>query len=73
MTELITPYTTVPLQPDYPAAWNLDTVTGLLRVSNEIQRQAMMIGYINAFYLFALTAALSVPLAWLMRGARREA
>jgi len=29
-------------------------------------RQAAMIGYINAFYLMALTAALSVPLAFLL-------
>jgi len=26
-----------------------------------------MIGYINAFYLIALTAAVAVPLVWLMR------
>jgi hypothetical protein len=26
-----------------------------------------MIGYINAFYLLALTAAVAVPLVWLMR------
>jgi hypothetical protein len=26
-----------------------------------------MIGYINAFYLLALTAAIAVPLVWFMR------
>ena len=31
-----------------------------------------MIGYINAFYLFAFTAAAAVPLACLMRDAPRE-
>ena len=36
-------------------------------LATEIQRQAAMIGYINAFYLFATTAALAVPLAWGMR------
>ena len=29
-----------------------------------------MIGYVNAFYVMAATAAAAVPLAWLMR--RRE-
>jgi DHA2 family multidrug resistance protein len=71
MTEFITPFTSVPLEPGFPAAWNLATTTGLLRVANEIQRQSAMIGYINAFYLFALTAALSVPLACLLRNPRR--
>jgi len=39
----------------------------LLRLSNEIQRQAAMIGYVNAFYLMAVTAAAAVPLALLLR------
>jgi hypothetical protein len=30
-----------------------------------------MIGYVNAFYLMALTAALSVPLAFFMQRAKR--
>jgi hypothetical protein len=38
-----------------------------MRLANEVQRQASMIGYINAFYLLALTAAIAVPLVWLMR------
>ena len=38
-----------------------------MRLTNEIQRQAGMIGYINAFYLIAFTAAAAVPLVWLMR------
>ena len=38
-----------------------------MRLANEVQRQASMIGYINAFYLLALTAAIAVPFVWLMR------
>ena len=34
-------------------AWNIGTTSGLMRLANEIQRQASMIGYINAFYLLA--------------------
>ena len=37
------------------------------RLSNEVQRQAAMIGYINAFYMMTLTAAVSVPLALFLR------
>ena len=38
-----------------------------MRLANEVQRQASMIGYINAFYLLALTAAIAVPFVCLMR------
>jgi hypothetical protein len=31
-----------------------------------------MIGYISAFYLIALTAAVAVPLAWLIRNRPME-
>jgi MFS transporter, DHA2 family, multidrug resistance protein len=68
MTEFITPYQLQGL-PDY---WNPATASGLARLSNEIQRQAAMIGYINAFHMMALTAAAAVPLACLLRTAARE-
>jgi len=67
MTEFITPYNRILTFPELPAVWSLDTTTGLLRVSNEIQRQAAMIGYVNAFYLTATVAALGIPLACLLR------
>ena len=50
-----------------PEAWNVDTLAGLFRLSGEIERQASMIGYINAFHLMALAAAAAVPLALFMR------
>jgi DHA2 family multidrug resistance protein len=65
MTEFITPYQNL------PEFWNPETATGLLRLSNEIQRQAAMIGYVNAFYMMAFTAAAAVPLACLLRPAAR--
>ena len=36
-------------------------------LNEEVLRQATMIGYINSFYLFGLTAALSVPLVLFSR------
>jgi DHA2 family multidrug resistance protein len=53
--------------PPLPDAWSLENLAGLFRLSGEIERQAEMIGYINAFQLMALTAALAVPLALFMR------
>ena len=70
LTEFITPYREAMTL--LPGAWSPDTTAGLLRLSNEIQRQAAMIGYINAFYLMAFTAAAAVPLALLLRNSVRE-
>ena len=67
MTEFVTPYNRSLQVPDFPAAWSLDTLTGLSRLSNELQRQAAMIGYVNAFYLMGFTALVAVPLAALLR------
>jgi DHA2 family multidrug resistance protein len=53
--------------------WDLESQGGLLAIAGELQRQAAMIGYINAFYLFTITAALSVPVAFLMRDVPRDA
>jgi DHA2 family multidrug resistance protein len=58
--------------PGVPHAWDIGTTSGLIRLTHEIQRQASMIGYINAFYLIALTAAVAVPLVWLMRNRPAE-
>lgn len=52
-------------------AW--DTARGLAELSAEIERQASMGGYLNAFVLFALAAVVGVPLAWLFRDSQRAA
>lgn len=67
MTEFINPYNRALTFPGTPDAWNAGAVGGLMRISNEIQRQAAMIGYVNAFYLLAIVAAAAIPLVSLMR------
>lgn len=69
MTEFISPYRDAFIAPRMPDIWNPETAVGLLRLSNEIQRQAAMIGYVNAFYMLAFTAAAAAPLACLLRRA----
>ena len=72
MTEFITPYQKALMLQGLPESWNPETTKGLMTLSNEIQRQAAMIGYVNAFYMMAYTAAAAVPLACLLRNAARE-
>jgi len=71
LVEFISPYNKTLSFPGLPDAWNPETLTGLMRLAGQVQRQALMIGYINSFYLLALTAAFGVPLVWLMRAAPR--
>jgi MFS transporter, DHA2 family, multidrug resistance protein len=59
--------------PGLPAQWSLDSSNGLLSLSNEMLRQAAMIGYLNAFHLMAFTALAAIPLAAFMRRVKREA
>ncbi|MGE0698375.1 MAG: hypothetical protein AB7O57_04700, partial [Hyphomicrobiaceae bacterium] len=67
LTEVVTHFNKTLALPEAVGLWSTATPRGLLSIATEIQRQAAMIGYINAFYLFALTAGLAVPLSWVMR------
>ncbi len=67
MTERVTPFNGNLGLTALPDVWNPETSLGLLRIAGEINRQAAMIGYLNAFFLIGLVAALAVPLAIFMR------
>jgi DHA2 family multidrug resistance protein len=69
LSEFVSPFNPALPFARLPSAWDFATASGLARIAGEIQRQATMIGYINAFYLLALTAAVAVPLVWMMRAA----
>ena len=72
LVEVINPFNPSLTASTGPGAWTTATTGGLLRLTNEVQRQASMIGYINAFYFLALTAAAAVPFVWLMRARPAE-
>jgi len=71
MTGMLSRYNEALVLPGLPNQWALDNVAGLSRLSDEVLRQASMIGYINAFHLLAVTAAVAVPLAAFMVGGNR--
>ncbi len=73
LAELITPYREALMLSAWPTTWTLDSTQGLMRISGEMQRQAAMVGYINAFYMLALASAVAIPLSALMSTERREA
>jgi DHA2 family multidrug resistance protein len=73
MTSLINPFNKSLEYPLIIGQWNTETMVGLAKISGEIERQASMIGYINAFYLLAITGFAAIPLIFLAHKADRPA
>ncbi|HSI02819.1 MAG TPA: DHA2 family efflux MFS transporter permease subunit [Reyranella sp.] len=71
MTELVTHYNRVLAMPWVTGGWDPDSVGGLARLSKEINRQAAMLGYINAFGFYTACSALAIQLILLVGGTRR--
>ena len=47
--------------------FDVGSTQGLAAATGEIERQAAMIGYINAFRLFSIVSLIPIPLIWLAR------
>jgi MFS transporter, DHA2 family, multidrug resistance protein len=71
MSSRINPFNEPLTFPATMGRWDIGSIEGLTRLSGEIERQAAMIGYINAFYLLAITGFASIPLILLIRGRDR--
>ena len=67
LVEAISPYNRVLELPWAMGAWSVDSTTGLAKLSNEIARQSIMIGYTNAWLLYTLAAGAWLPLCMLAR------
>ena len=63
----LTEYSKILSWPWVTGILDFGTKEGLSAASEEIRRQAVMIGYINAFRLYAIIAIIPIPLIWLVR------
>ncbi len=61
ISENISPFNEAFRYPTVAGSWSIDSLAGLARMRGEVARQASMIGYINAFYLFSAVAISVVP------------
>ena len=73
MTEMVSPYNKTLSLPWVMGGWSVDTVPGLARMAKEINRQAAMIGYVNAFGLYTATSAAAILVVMLARKRQRVA
>ena len=50
-----------------PAAWDASTAAGAIALNAEITRQAMVIAYVNDFWLLMILTIVAIPLVYLLR------
>lgn len=67
MSETISPFNKVWNMPWSTGAWTIDSVQGMARIAKEIVRQATMIGYVNAFLMYAAVAFAAIPICLFVR------
>ena len=67
MTEMISPYNRALSAPGVMGGWTMETLPGLARLSREIDRQAAMIGHINAFGMYMAVSASAIVFVLLIR------
>lgn len=72
LSEMITPYNKSLDLPWVMGAWTMDTTEGLARLAKEINRQAAMIGYSNAFAYYTATSAVAILLILLAKKRTRK-
>jgi DHA2 family multidrug resistance protein len=73
LTEMVSPYNRALDLPWVMGAWTMQTQEGLARLSKEINRQAAMIGYSNAFGLYTATSALAIVVILFAKKRQRKA
>ena len=71
MTEFVTPFNELLAFPQYLEMWDAETTMGLARIAVEVQQQADMIGFLNAFGIYTVASAAVIPFVWLVRMPKR--
>ena len=71
MTEFISPFNELLGYPENNASFDISGISGLAAISVELDRQADMIGFLNAFGAFTFASALALPLVLLVRMPRK--
>ena len=66
MAEFISVYNKALSWPSVIGAWDMATLSGLLRISKEVGRQSAMIAYLNTFGWFTAVSAVAMPVALLI-------
>lgn len=71
MAPAISPFNELLSMPWVIGPFDVDSTGGLLALRGELARQATMIGYIDSFYFFSMTALVVLPLVMLISHRKR--
>jgi DHA2 family multidrug resistance protein len=71
LAEHVSPYNKTLSLPSTMGEWSTETAGGLARIATEINRQASLLGYMNAFVMYTAVSIIAIPLV-LMLGGRRK-
>ena len=71
MVEWISPYNKLLGEPGAMGGWTTETTTGIATIAREINRQAAMLGYMNAFVLYTAMSVVAIPLVLMLGGPRK--
>jgi DHA2 family multidrug resistance protein len=72
MTEFVSPFNKVLSFPSVMGTWTTDSLTGLANIAREINRQAALIGYSNAFWMYTAVSVLAIPLVFMVGQPRKR-
>jgi DHA2 family multidrug resistance protein len=70
MTEFVTPFNKTLSLPSVMGSWTVESLAGLAGLAREINRQAALIGYLNAFWMYTAVSAMAIPLVFMVRRPR---
>ncbi len=71
MIEQLSPFNKSLSDPTTMGTYTVDTARGMATIAREINRQAAMLGFVNAFVLYTAMSVIAIPLV-LMLGAQRK-
>ena len=74
LSEVVSPFNRSFNLPWVAGSWSVESLPDIARLAKEINRQAALIGYLNAFSMYMLASLAAIPLALLLgRPSRRPA
>jgi DHA2 family multidrug resistance protein len=72
MVEVVSPYNKLWGMPGASGAWSIESVEGMAKFSREITRQAVLLGNVNAFFMYSIVAFIAIPLCLLARLPKKD-
>ena len=67
LVQNVSPYNEALRFPSVVGHWDVGTLHGLAKLGSEVDRQAQMIGYANAFIMYAAVCFATIPVLLFVR------